>query len=388
MPDLSDLLERASRRVDLEPDSFQHLLRRRDRKRRNELIKVGTLVVVVFLAAAWIVRDVASRDPGASVVPGGSAPSSDPFVSINAQIAGGRPSLELFSVRAERAEYWRLYTLDHFDGQAWTSSDPQGAAGGLAISLPSPLPQPNETPPLGAVSLIQTVTVLNDVPGDGALPMAQTPVEITDSSFGSLTWDPARSLGFVDGGLDRGMEYTVRSQIVVPSADEVAPLQFASAPNAGPWTQLPGDFDPRLTRIAEDWTVRATSDYGKVLAIQQRFHDGTFRYSSDVPPLEGEDALYQFLHDTKAGFCQQFAIAEATLLRALGIPARIAVGYQAGSLQDDGTYLVTTEDAHAWVEVLFPTFGWLPFDPTPGRGSIPDAVPDSYLNPSTHTDVS
>ena len=73
-----------------------------------------------------------------------------------------------------------------------------------------------------------------------------------------------------------------------------------------------------------------------------------------------------FLTQTKAGFCQQYATAMAVLVRELGIPARIAVGYQEGTLQDDGTYLVQTKDAHAWVEVFFEGYGWLPFEPTPG----------------------
>jgi transglutaminase-like putative cysteine protease len=309
--------------------------------------------------------------------------SLDPFVSIHAQLAGDREVRNLFEVQAEHGEYWRLYTLDHFDGEAWTSTNPDGTAGGLPLSTPSELHVPDESPPPGAESLNQTVRVLNDVPGRGALPMAQTPWAITDSTFGDLTWDPARGQGFVDGGLEPGMGYTVQSQIAVPTAQEVAPLRFATAPNDGPWTQLPEDFDPRLTQIAEDWTVGATSDYEKVLDLLGHLKgpDTEFLYDDTVAPLEGEDALYQFLHETKVGFCQQFAVAMATLARALGIPARIAVGYQDGTLQDDGSYLVTTKDAHAWVEIRFPTYGWLPFDPTPGRGAIPNASPGSYLNP-------
>jgi transglutaminase-like putative cysteine protease len=308
--------------------------------------------------------------------------SLDPFVSIHAQLAGDREERDLFEVQAEHGEYWRMYTLDLFDGEAWTSTNPEGSVGGVPISTPNPLPQ-DPTPPAGTQSLTQTVRVINDVPGQGALPMAQTPVEITDSSFGDLTWDGARGQGFVDGGLESDMEYTVRSQIVVPTAQEVAPLQLASAPNDGPWTQLPDDLDPRITEIAEDWTAGATSDYEKILDIQDHLRgpDTEFVYDDTIPPLEGVDALIQFLVETHTGFCQQFAVAEATLLRALGIPARIAVGYQDGELQDDGGFLVTTRDAHAWVEVLFPTYGWLPFDPTPGRGSIPNAAPGSYLNP-------
>ena len=311
----------------------------------------------------------------------------DPFVSIHAQLSGDREVSNLFEVQADHGEYWRMYTLDHFDGEAWTSTNPDGSAGGMPISIPDTLPQPDQTPPPGTESLTQTVRVLNDVPGRGALPMAQTPVAITDGNLGDLTWDGVRGQAFVDGGLEPGTEYTVQSEIVVPTAQEVAPLQFATAPNDGPWTQVPDDLDPRIIQIAENWTAGATSDYQKVIDIQDHLKgpDSQFLYDETVEPLEGEDALYQFLHETKIGFCQQFAVAEATLLRVLGIPARISVGYQDGELQDDGSFLVTTKDAHAWVEVLFPTYGWLPFDPTPGRGSIPNASPGSYLNPGSAT---
>jgi transglutaminase-like putative cysteine protease len=305
--------------------------------------------------------------------------SLDPFVSIHAQLAGDQEERDLFEVRADHGEYWRLYTLDHFDGETWTSTNPDGSVG-QTVSTPGELIQPDPTPP-GGTDLTQTVRVLNDVPGGGALPMAQTPVAITDSSFDDLTWDGARGQGVVDGGLEAGTEYTVRSRIVVPTAQQVAPLQFAGQPNDSPWTQLPGDPDPRITQIAQDWTAEATTDYQKVLAINDHFHDGEFTYSKDIEPLQGQDALYDFLTISKIGFCQQYAVAEATLLRSLGIPARIAVGYQDGDLQDDNSFLVTTKDAHAWVEVLFPTYGWLPFEPTPGRGAIPNATAGSYLNP-------
>ena len=303
----------------------------------------------------------------------------DPFVTIHAQLDGDAPVRDLFDVRAAYGQYWRTSTLDRFDGESFTSTNPDGSIGGQPIPDSGLLPQPEQAPP-GAKSLVQTVRILNP-PSKGALPMAQTPVQITDRNFGDLTWDGTRGQGFVGGGLEPGMEYTVRSQIVVPAPQQVAPLQFSTAPNDEPWTQLPDDPDSRIAQIAENWTARATSDYEKVLDIQEHLKDSEFVYDKTIPPLEGEDALYEFLHETKIGFCQQFAVAMAALARTLGIPARLAVGYQAGELQDDGSYLVTTQDAHAWVEILFPRYGWLAFDPTPSRGALPTATLGSYANP-------
>jgi transglutaminase-like putative cysteine protease len=70
----------------------------------------------------------------------------------------------------------------------------------------------------------------------------------------------------------------------------------------------------------------------------------------------------------------------AVMVRALGMPARIGVGYRAGTLQADGSYLVRSSDVHAWVEVLFPGYGWLQFEPEAGTAH-PNARPGTYLEP-------
>jgi transglutaminase-like putative cysteine protease len=196
-----------------------------------------------------------------------------------------------------------------------------------------------------------------------------------------VTWDPYLVRAFVDGGLDAGLEYTFRSRIVVPTPEELDHVQDLAPVQYGRWTELPEDLDPRFEQIAQEWTADTASAYDKVFAIQRHFHSNGFTYSTDVDVAEGADALLTFLTRTKTGFCQQYATAMAVLVRTLGLPARIAVGYQVGTLQDDGTYLVQSTDAHAWVEVFFEGYGWLPFEPTPGRGTYPNAQPGTYLNP-------
>jgi hypothetical protein len=81
--------------------------------------------------------------------------------------------------------------------------------------------------------------------------------------------------------------------------------------------------------------------------------------------------LVAFVTQTHRGYCQHFAGAMALMLRYLGIPARVAAGFTSG-VYDSGKHewTVTDHDAHAWVEAWFPRYGWLPFDPTPGRGSL------------------
>ena len=139
--------------------------------------------------------------------------------------------------------------------------------------------------------------------------------------------------------------------------------------------------------MAERWTAGATSGYRKVLAIQQHFHNGEFVYSTEVETDDDDDALLEFLTQTKAGFCQQYTAAMTVMARALGLPARIGVGYRSGTLQEDGSYLVQTTDAHVWVEVLFPGYGWLQFEPEPGTAH-PNAQAGTYLNPLAPRDAS
>jgi transglutaminase-like putative cysteine protease len=305
--------------------------------------------------------------------------ASDPFVSIHAQLdeQAGR---DLFEVQTPKGQYWRQYTLDVFDGKTWTTSDPEGSQVGQTLPTPVTLPQPpGYTSPADAESLNQTFRILSDFDMAHALPMAQTAEEIA-GPIGDITWDPYRALAFIDGSLEGGMEYAVRSRIVVPTPEELDQVVFLAPQAYGPWTRLPADLNPRIGLIAERWTADATSDYRKVLAIQQRFHGGGFVYSTDVEITDDADALLEFLTETRAGFCQQYTTAMAVMVRSLGLPARIAVGFRSGTQQDDGSYLVQTTDAHVWVEVLFPGYGWLQFEPEAGT-THPNAQAGTYLNP-------
>jgi transglutaminase-like putative cysteine protease len=387
MSDLKALLERAERAVSavpLPPDGLDGLQRRRDRRRRNQRISAGVVGMAVFVASVGIVWDVASLDRSeTSVVPGGVRAGSDPLISIHAQLTDDAPVRNLFEVETSDPQYWRLLTLDEFDGEDWRSSDPDGSAG-QTVTVPMVLPQPPgqsfpaDTPPAEKF----TFRILTDFDNAHALPLAQTLVQINAGDLGDVTWDPYRGQAFVDGGLDAGMQYTVRSRIVVPTAEELDQVQDLAPLRYGRWTELPESaLDPRIGEIARGWTKDAFSDYDKVLAIQQHFHSDGFAYSTDVDVADDADALLTFLTQTKTGFCQQYATAMAVLVRELGIPARVAVGYQAGTLQDDGTYLVQSTDAHAWVEVFFEGYGWLQFEPTPGHGTHPNAQVGTYLNP-------
>jgi hypothetical protein len=142
-----------------------------------------------------------------------------------------------------------------------------------------------------------------------------------------------------------------------------------------------------IEHAALDVAGSARSPYAAAAALEAWFRfDGGFTYSNH-PAVFAEAPLVGFVAETRAGYCQYFAGAMALMLRYLGVPARVAVGFSSGTY-DHGTWTVTDHDAHAWVEAWFPGYGWLPFDPTPTvgrpeRGTLAAAYVTASTPPAT-----
>jgi len=125
-------------------------------------------------------------------------------------------------------------------------------------------------------------------------------------------------------------------------------------------------------RLATDSVTQGTDNaYDAAVAIQEWLRsNGGFTYSLQLVDTAADaqgrpiaDPILRFLA-TKQGYCVQFASAMVMMARAEGIPARMAIGFLPGSLQN-GVYTVRSSDAHAWPELFFPGAGWLRFEPTP-----------------------
>lgn len=329
-----------------------------------------------ILAAAIALVAVACVDSGGTR-PGPGAPADQSFLD---PIANEKDIRDLFVVEAHDAEYWRLSTLDEYDRASWSGPNLDGSEL-VTLSVPTLLPRFDGKAPLRGTPLVQTFRILGDMRfGLAALPTAQTAEKIT-GPIGDITWDPATGVALHEGDLEAGMTYSVRSRIVVPTPEELDRIDLSAIQIDERWTALPDDLDPRIAEIAKEWTAGATTDYRKVLAIQQRFQEDDFVYSTDVVLRDRDVDLVEFLTETKAGFCQHYSSAMVVMARTLGFPSRIGVGFRAGTLED-GSFLVTSADAHVWVEVLFPGYGWLQFEPEHGTPH-PNSQPGTYLNPVT-----
>lgn len=142
---------------------------------------------------------------------------------------------------------------------------------------------------------------------------------------------------------------------------------------------LPGDVPPRVLALARDLTATEPTPYDRARAIESYLR--TFPYSLDLPPPRGDrDVVDYFLFELKKGYCDYYATSMVVLARAAGLPARLVVGYHTGTYDEvDQRYLVTEADAHAWVEIFFPGYGWIEFEPTAGVSPIyrpADVPPD------------
>lgn len=141
------------------------------------------------------------------------------------------------------------------------------------------------------------------------------------------------------------------------------------------YTQLPESLPQRVKDLAVNLTNDKDNRYDKVLAIENYFTDNSFTYESTnvLFPAKSQDYVDQFLFDTKSGYCNNFSTSMIVLLRSAGIPARWVKGYTEGTLDNTlasaegaDVYTITNDNAHSWVEVYFPGYGWIPFEPTKG----------------------
>jgi hypothetical protein len=192
-------------------------------------------------------------------------------------------------------------------------------------------------------------------------------VRLQDGGDEDWRFDPATGTVFGRAVRSGGHSYTVVASEPRPPAALLAAAPPLPADNGlqQQYTALP-DLDPRILAQVAEVTVDATTPYELVRSIHAFLTDraNNFRYSLSTAPGTSGDDLVDFLR-LRRGYCEQYAGTMAVMVRAVGVPARVALGYTPGEEQRDGSRLITSDDAHAWVEVYFQGLGWVPFDPTP-----------------------
>jgi hypothetical protein len=181
--------------------------------------------------------------------------------------------------------------------------------------------------------------------------------------------------------LTPGQRYTVTSDITAATpaelsrAGEVYPHQVLDY-----YLSLPSDLPARVRQLAKGLTEGARTPYEKVVSIKQYLGRLTYDPNPESPPA-GTDAVEYFLFEKQRGYCYYFASAATVMLRASGVPARLVTGYLPGRWDaEEGRTTVLARDYHAWVDVYFPNYGWVEFDPTPPIGDTPVVFPNSLIS--------
>ena len=130
------------------------------------------------------------------------------------------------------------------------------------------------------------------------------------------------------------------------------------------YSALPDDSNPRTAELAQEMRAAAGSDRDFVDAVLQKLSREEFYYTLEPPPL-GSNPVDRFLFETRRGFCEHYASAFSVLMRSVGIPTRIVLGYQGGEVNPMGGHLIVRQsDAHAWTEIWLDGLGWYRIDPT------------------------
>ena len=181
-----------------------------------------------------------------------------------------------------------------------------------------------------------------------------------------------------------GLNYQVISLDPTPTSQDLANAGAPPDPIVRDYTSVPASYRG-LATIAQEITAGYPTEIDKAQAIQAWLAtSGAFAYSLKAPTVTSAAGLATFLETTRRGYCQQFAVAMAVLARLVGIPSRVVVGYTSGAHEKDGSWLVTTHDAHEWPELYFAGSGWLRFEPTPsGSAGVGSAIEPSYSKAPT-----
>jgi len=303
---------------------------------------------------------------------GRSVQTLNPLVTLRSQLISKTdiPLLRYTSSDPSPA-YLRLTALDEFDGTSFTPHD-----------LKAPPATPVKKGIHAGSVTGPTVTVSVRINGNLNVHWLPAPAQVEDVNVGGdWDFDGLTNTIFSARNDTRNTSYSLTSVTPQPSADELEAVGNPTLAAVAEDLKLP-DIPSDVRGLAATITANAKTPFDKALAIQRFLTGPTYLYDTSVDSSDSTHALETFLLRSKRGFCQQFAAAMAVLARIEAIPARVAVGFTHGEKQRDGSWLVTSHDAHAWPELYFTGYGWLQFEPTPrGDGQ---AIAPSFTQPGSN----
>ena len=358
-----------------------------------DVMRDGVIFILLVIMISWVLPSALDRDQQKLVNPledpwnqvkeewnrlfstlnygeGGPAPATVVFTASH-PLGGARSVTNdpVMDVTTSVNRYYQASILDTYTSQAWELSNTVGV--NLEIDYVPP-------PQFAARRLItQTVTMLQmtnvlmgapmpvnvSVPADArAIPQGMTPEEAL----------VAETIGVSELGLiishkiiQPGESYTITSSISFATESQLRSDSTMYPPDIrARYLQLPDTVPQRVFDLAEELAADYDNPYDIAKAIESYVRG--YEYNDQIPgPGPDQDAADYFLFEEKQGYCDYYATSMAVMLRHLGIPSRLAQGYATGEYDPvTGRYRLLEKDAHSWVEVYFPTYGWIQFEPT------------------------
>ncbi|MFG2821022.1 transglutaminaseTgpA domain-containing protein [Kitasatospora sp. NPDC048365] len=262
--------------------------------------------------------------------------------------------------------YLRVAALSDFNGEEWKIGDQN-----LENVPPGPLPSPEGLSSSIATGSVRTTVKISDKLSTTWLPMPYPAAWVEVGPTTNWRFDRgARTLSTVGSQKLNNLQYAVGSTSVQPTAAQLRAAGTAPTAITNRYLSLPPNLPPVVAATAAEVTRGKRTAYDQAVALQQYFTSGAFTYSTKVEPRTGPEAIAKFLQE-KDGFCVHYAATMAAMARSLKIPARVAIGFTAGT-GNDTNRIVRSSNFHAWPELYFQGIGWLRFEPTPNRGVVPD----------------
>lgn len=286
----------------------------------------------------------------------------DPEIVMRVQFKG-RPTLSPLRMRGQ--------SLDQYDGRSWKKTTRR--LRGLDMDHKGRYRVDDNVQRLDDLNPVVQEVYLEPMIGTPRVLFGlPNPVGFQRPASSLAAMKPKRWRFFRDDAYDVSVTGPPRSSIVytvhsVPMSRDPDRLRSSSSKYSEwirtTYSQLP-TLDPRVEKLARGMASGLEHPYDVALAVEQTLQ-AEYDYALNTSHGD-EDPLTDFLLRDRRGHCEYFASAMVVLLRSLGIPSRIVNGFYGGESNEYGGYVFLRKaDAHSWVEVWFPGFGWVTFEPTP-----------------------
>jgi transglutaminase-like putative cysteine protease len=275
----------------------------------------------------------------------------DPTELLTAHVGEGREHLP-----DGPALYLRTATLDTYRNGIWSSEEPMDAP----VSAPDDRFRIAPVADTGA-ALAGEIVLTHPGYAPRRLPLPTEPTEVEGRRYRLNRHHDV----IVPHDETPPTGYRFRARVTARGAE----AQLAAAPaDPTPSDRELYDLGATLRPIAEDWSAGRSGPYDRARAICERLaRSGEFRYDARLVPVPpGNDPTVHFLTEGRRGQCREFASAAVLLLRAIDVPARLAIGLMSTEFDPKtGNFRFRARDAHAWVEIHLESYGWVRLDPTP-----------------------